>query len=135
MNRNVLFITVDQWRGDSLSARGHPVLTTPALDRLAAQGTLFANHWANAVPCGPSRACLYTGTYLHHNRSVNNGTPLDARFTNVAALAGRQGGGCAGQSPRPLSAHPGLPRCGRPRVDVGTGPLLRRPVGDRLYGG
>ena len=51
------------------------------------EGTLFANHWANAAPCGPSRACLYTGTYLHHNRSVNNGTPLDARFTNVALLA------------------------------------------------
>jgi arylsulfatase A-like enzyme len=87
MNRNVLFITVDQWRGDSLSALGHPVLTTPALDKVAAAGTLFANHWANAAPCGPSRACLYTGTYLHHNRSVLNGTPLDARFTNVALLA------------------------------------------------
>jgi arylsulfatase A-like enzyme len=91
MNRNVLFITVDQWRGDSLSALGHPVLTTPTLDRLAAHGTLFANHWANAAPCGPSRACLYTGTYLHHNRSVNNGTPLDSRFTNVALLARRAG--------------------------------------------
>ena len=91
MNRNVLFITVDQWRGDSLSALGHPVLTTPTLDRLAARGTLFANHWANAAPCGPSRACLYTGTYLHRNRSVSNGTPLDSRFTNVALLA-RQAG-------------------------------------------
>jgi arylsulfatase A-like enzyme len=91
MSRNVLFITVDQWRGDSLSALGHPVLTTPALDRLAAEGTLFANHWANAAPCGPSRACLYTGTYLHRNRSVNNGTPLDSRFTNIALLA-RQAG-------------------------------------------
>ena len=29
MNRNVLFITVDQWRGDSLSALGHPVLDHP----------------------------------------------------------------------------------------------------------
>jgi arylsulfatase A-like enzyme len=91
MNRNVLFITVDQWRGDSLSALGDPVLTTPTLDRLSAQGTLFANHWANAAPCGPSRACLYTGTYLHRNRSVSNGTPLDSRFTNVALLA-RQAG-------------------------------------------
>jgi arylsulfatase A-like enzyme len=91
MNRNVLFITVDQWRGDSLSALGHPVLTTPVLDRLAAQGTLFANHWANAAPCGPSRACLYTGTYLHHNRSVTNGTPLDSRFTNIALLAREAG--------------------------------------------
>ena len=85
--RNVLFITLDQWRGDCLSALGHPVLETPALDALASRGVLFANHWANAAPCGPSRACLYTGTYLHRNRSILNGTPLDARFTNVALVA------------------------------------------------
>ncbi|HEY1828876.1 MAG TPA: sulfatase-like hydrolase/transferase [Acidimicrobiales bacterium] len=85
--RNVLFITVDQWRGDCLSALGHPVVQTPALDALAARGVLFANHWANAAPCGPSRACLYTGTYQHRNRSVLNGTPLDARFTNIALEA------------------------------------------------
>jgi arylsulfatase A-like enzyme len=91
VSRNVLFITVDQWRGDGLSAAGHPLLRTPTIDRLAASGVLFANHWANAAPCGPSRACLYTGTYLHRNRSVHNGTPLDARFTNLALLA-RQAG-------------------------------------------
>jgi arylsulfatase A-like enzyme len=87
----VLFITVDQWRGDCLSAVGHPLLETPSLDALASRGVLFANHWANAAPCGPSRACIYTGTYQHRNRSVLNGTPLDARFTNVALLA-RQAG-------------------------------------------
>jgi arylsulfatase A-like enzyme len=90
-HRNVLFITVDQWRGDCLSALGHPVVTTPTLDALAQRGVLFANHWANAAPCGPSRACLYTGTYQHRNRSVLNGTPLDARFTNVALLARARG--------------------------------------------
>ncbi len=84
---NVLLITVDQWRGDCLSALDHPVVETPALDRLAATGTLFANHWANAAPCGPSRACLYTGTYSTTNRAVLNGTPLDARLTNVALEA------------------------------------------------
>ncbi len=89
--RNVLFITLDQWRGDCLSALDHPVLETPALDALAARGVLFANHWANAAPCGPSRACLYTGTYLHRNRSILNGTPLDARFTNVALAAREMG--------------------------------------------
>ncbi|HVB90716.1 MAG TPA: sulfatase-like hydrolase/transferase [Acidimicrobiales bacterium] len=86
-HRSVLFITVDQWRGDCLSALGHPVVETPALDALAQRGVLFANHWANAAPCGPSRACLYTGTYQHRNRSILNGTPLDARFTNIAQLA------------------------------------------------
>jgi len=87
MPDNVLFITVDQWRGDCLSARGHPVVKTPSLDTLAASGVLFANHWASTAPCGPSRASLYTGSYLHHHRSVGNGTPLDARFTNVALEA------------------------------------------------
>ncbi len=91
MGRNVLFITVDQWRGDCLSCMGHPVVETPNIDALAAGGVLFANHWANAAPCGPSRACLYTGMYMQNHRSVANGTPLDARFTNIALEAKRAG--------------------------------------------
>ncbi len=39
---NVLYITVDQWRADCLSALGHPVVRTPTLDRLASSGVLFA---------------------------------------------------------------------------------------------
>lgn len=88
---NVLFITVDQWRGDCLGIDGHPVVETPTLDRLAREGTRFRRHHANASPCGPSRACLYTGTYLMTNRAVLNGTPLDDRFTNIAREAGRLG--------------------------------------------
>jgi arylsulfatase A-like enzyme len=91
MKRNVLFITADQWRGDCLSAMGHSVLRTPTLDALAAQGTLFERHYANAVPCGPSRASLHTGLYLHNHRSGTNGTPLDRRFTNWALEARRVG--------------------------------------------
>lgn len=88
---NVLFITVDQWRGDCLGIDGHPVVQTPALDHLAREGTRFRRHHANAAPCGPSRACLYTGTYLMTNRAVLNGTPLDDRFTNLAREARRLG--------------------------------------------
>jgi len=87
MAPNVLFITLDQWRGDCLSIAGHEVVQTPNLDRLARQGTRFTQHYAQASPCGPSRASLYTGTYMHTHRSVFNGTPLDARFTNVAIEA------------------------------------------------
>lgn len=81
---NVLLITADQWRADCLSAVGHPVVETPALDALAAEGTLFRNHFAQASPCGPSRASLLSGMYLMNHRSVYNGTPLDSRFTNLA---------------------------------------------------
>lgn len=88
---NVLFITVDQWRGDCLSAVGHPVLRTPIFDRLADDGVLFANHFTQASPCGPSRASLYTGMYLQNHRSGRNGVPLDARHTNVALEARKAG--------------------------------------------
>ena len=58
---NALFITTDQWRGDCLSAFGHPCVRTPHLDRLAASGVLFTRHYSQATPCGPARANLHTG--------------------------------------------------------------------------
>ncbi|MEJ1968129.1 MAG: alkaline phosphatase family protein [Rhizomicrobium sp.] len=87
MALNILFITADQWRGDCLSALGHPTVRTPNLDALAREGVLFANHFANAVPCGPSRTSLHTGMYLQNHRSGTNGTPLEARHTNWAKEA------------------------------------------------
>jgi arylsulfatase A-like enzyme len=88
---NVLLITLDQLRGDCLSAAGHPVVRTPHLDALAQAGVRFARHYSQAAPCGPGRACLYTGTYTLTNRVVANGTPLDDRFDNIARAARRAG--------------------------------------------
>lgn len=88
---NVLFITADQWRGECLSALGHPVVKTPYLDALADAGTLFRSHYAQATPCGPSRASLYTGLYQHNHRTVTNGTPLDDRHANIALEARKAG--------------------------------------------
>jgi len=88
---NVLFITLDQFRGDHLAHLGHPHVQTPHLDALARRGVSFARHYSQAAPCGPGRACLYTGTYQSTNRVVFNGTPLDDRFDNVARVARRAG--------------------------------------------
>ncbi len=82
--KNLLFITADQWRGECLTALNHAVVKTPNLDKLASEGLLFKNHFAQCTPCGPSRASLYTGMYLQNHRSIHNGTPLDARHTNIA---------------------------------------------------
>jgi arylsulfatase A-like enzyme len=112
---NVLLVTVDQWRGDCLGIAGHPVVQTPNLDRLAGEGVLFRRHFAQAVPCGPSRASLYTGQYLMKHRSALNGTPLDARFTNIA-LEARAAGydpvlfGYTDASPDPRVLAPDDPR-------------------------
>ena len=108
--RNVLFITADQWRGDSLSALGHPNAATPNLDALAAEGVTFSRHFTQASPCGPSRTSLLTGLYQMNHRSVQNGTPLDARHSTLA-LEARKGGydpilfGYTDTSPDPRLRH------------------------------
>lgn len=88
---NVLLITADQWRGDSLGVAGHPVVKTPALDALAGEAVTFRNHFAPCAPCSPARASLYTGLYQMNHRVVSNGTPLDRRFDNIALAARRAG--------------------------------------------
>ena len=84
---NVLFITADQWRGDSLASIGHPCVRTPNLDKLAAEGVLFRHHFSHSTPCAPGRASLYTGRYLMNHRVVTNGVPLDRRHKTVATEA------------------------------------------------
>lgn len=85
--RNILLISADQWRAECLSAAGNPVVRTPCLDRLAAEGVMFTAHFGQGAPCGPARASLLTGLYAMNHRSILNGTPLDARHTNVALEA------------------------------------------------
>ncbi|MBX6321450.1 MAG: sulfatase-like hydrolase/transferase, partial [Rhodospirillaceae bacterium] len=89
--RKVLFISADQWRADSLGLVDHPCVRTPHLDALARQGVAFRRHYTQASPCGPARASLLTGLYMMNHRSVRNGTPLDARFTNLALEARKAG--------------------------------------------
>jgi arylsulfatase A-like enzyme len=112
---NILLITCDQWRGDCLSAAGHPVVKTPNADALAAEGVLFRRHYAGAAPCSPARACLYTGLYQMNNRVCRNGTPLDARHGNLALHARALGYdptlfGYTDVAPDPRLLAPGDPR-------------------------
>lgn len=88
---NILLVTLDQFRGDALGIAGHPVVMTPNLDRLAREGLRLSRHYAQAAPCGPGRASLYTGLYQATHRVVANGSPLDQRFDNIAKAARRAG--------------------------------------------
>lgn len=67
---NVLFVTLDQFRGDTYGAAGHPLVQTPTLDRIAREGVRLERHYSQAAPCSPGRAALYTGTYQMNNRVV-----------------------------------------------------------------
>jgi arylsulfatase A-like enzyme len=88
---NVLFITLDQFRGDSYGAAGHPFVVTPTLNRIASEGVRLERHFSQAAPCSPGRAALYTGMYQMNNRVVANGTPLTLGFDNLAFVGRRAG--------------------------------------------
>ena len=89
--KNILFVTLDQFRGDALSVAGHPLVQTPTLDAIAARGFRLTRHYSQAAPCSPGRAALYTGTYQMNNRVVANGTPHPVGFDNLAYAARRAG--------------------------------------------
>ena len=80
---NVLMIVVDQWRADTLGFLGHPCVRTPNIDRLAAEGVTFTQHYAQSSPCGPSRASLLTGQYLMNHRVITNNTPTSRHLKTL----------------------------------------------------
>lgn len=48
---NVLFVSVDQWPGGLMGVAGHPVIETPTLDQLAANGTYYPNAYSECPIC------------------------------------------------------------------------------------
>lgn len=60
---NILFLLTDDQRWDALGCMGNPIIQTPNIDHLAAQGTLFLNAFVTASVCSVSRAAILTGAY------------------------------------------------------------------------
>ena len=58
---NILFILVDDQRNDTLGCAGHPMIKTPNIDKLAAQGVMFKNAYVSMPICMASRATIFTG--------------------------------------------------------------------------
>jgi N-sulfoglucosamine sulfohydrolase len=61
----VLYVTDDQ--GLDAGCYGNPVIKTPHLDALAADGTRFEYAYCTTASCSPSRSVILTGLYNHAN--------------------------------------------------------------------
>jgi len=60
---NILFILADDLGYADVSCYGRPDYETPAIDRLAAEGTRFMQAYANSAVCSATRVGLITGRY------------------------------------------------------------------------
>lgn len=110
-SRNVLFIIADQFRWDALGAAGNTVVKTPNLDALAAEGVLFSECFVQTAPCGPSRACIYTGRYACSHRSIQNMTPLADAHETLPVHLSRAGYRPAIMGYNDYEIDPGLLSC------------------------
>jgi len=72
MSVNFLIISSDQHRYDCVGVNGHPLLKTPNLDRLAAEGIRFTNAYCPIPLCVPGRASFLTGTWPWRHLSIAN---------------------------------------------------------------
>ena len=58
---NIIYILADDLGYGDIDCMGQQKILTPHLDRMAAEGLLFTQHYAGGSVCGPSRAALMTG--------------------------------------------------------------------------
>jgi arylsulfatase A-like enzyme len=92
MARNILFITTDQQRYDSLGCNGGTIARTPVVDRLAAEGIRYERAYNQNTVCMPARSTMLTGQYARTHGVVCNGVPLPTDAPSIAAHLAETGG-------------------------------------------
>lgn len=88
---NILFIVSDQMTAALTGVYGHPVVKTPHLNRLAADGIRFDSAYTPFPLCAPGRACLMTGRHASAIGAWDNGcltTADQPTFAHYAEVAG-----------------------------------------------
>lgn len=91
---NIVFIIADDLGYGDLGCFGQKTIKTPVLDKLAAEGLRFTQHYSGSTVCAPSRSALMTGrdtgsTWLRGNGSFE--LRADPEDLTVATLLKRSG--------------------------------------------
>jgi len=85
---NVLFFFTDQQRADTIGALGNPIIRTPNLDRLCADGVGFTSTYSPSPVCVPARCSTKYGQYPHNTGCYANAfnMPEDDRPSFISLL-------------------------------------------------
>ncbi len=84
---NIVFLFADDLGYGDLGCFGQKEIKTPNLDRMAAEGMRFTQHYSGSTVCAPSRCVLMTGLHTGHCLIRGNGlVPLRPEDVTVAEL-------------------------------------------------
>ncbi len=70
---NIVLITTDQQRHDTLHAAGNPHIRTPHLDWLLDTGIQYTRAYSDCPVCMPARATIMMGQYAYNHGLTSNG--------------------------------------------------------------
>lgn len=90
---NILLITADQQRFDTVGSRAPSFMRTPHYDQLANEGTSFTAAYADCPLCVPSRTSIMTGKYGFNHGMLGNGPTVEVmgRDDTLPAFLGELG--------------------------------------------
>jgi arylsulfatase A-like enzyme len=90
---NIVVVCTDQHRFDAVGYVSDHV-STPTLDRLAAEGTVFERCYTTSPVCSPSRASMMTGKFPHAHGLWANGVTLPGGSPLLSRLLADAGYRC-----------------------------------------
>ncbi len=86
---NIIFVMADDMGWGQTGYRGHPILKTPNLDAMAANGLRFERFYAGCPVCSPTRASVLTGRSPDRSGVLSHGYGLRPQEKTIAqALKG-----------------------------------------------
>ena len=107
---NIIYILADDLGYGDLGSFGQRFFKTPSLDKMAAEGMRFTDHYSGSTVCGPSRSCLLSGLHTGHTYLRGNGRvayPYDPEYPLIGshlqklgyhtAMIGKSGVACNDQ--------------------------------------
>lgn len=83
-----VFLLFDSLNRHALGCYGGLDVPTPNIDRIAARGVRFDNHWAGSLPCMPARREIHTGRLNFLHRSWGPLEPFDDSFARLLDQSG-----------------------------------------------
>jgi len=123
---NIVFFMIDDMGWRDVGFMGSTYYETPNIDRLAAQGVVFTQAYANAANCAPTRASFLTGQYTPRHgvftvgsaargkskdrrlMPIKNDTTLNGDQVTMAEVLGPAGYTCASMGKWPMGNDPEL---------------------------
>jgi arylsulfatase A len=83
---NIIYILADDLGYGELGCYGQEKISTPNLDRLAAEGMRFTDHYSGSAVCAPARMTLMTGKHIGHHKTTGQGQRLGPGYVTLPAL-------------------------------------------------